>query len=81
MSTRDPNGPTLCKQCLVRTAEDNGSGICFHCRVASVGFSFVGGGRYGRQFFNDSTNTERRAEILGDRVLGVDTEPMSTYGG
>jgi hypothetical protein len=81
MSTRDPNGPTLCKQCLVRTAEDNGSGICFLCRVSSVGFSFVGGGRHGRASFHDSTNTERRAEILGDRVLGVDTEPASNFGG
>ena len=81
MSTRDPNGPTLCKQCLVRTAEDNGSGICFLCRVGSVGFSFRGGGSYGRDSFHDYTNAERRSEILGDRVLGVDTEPMSTYGG
>ena len=80
MSSRDPNGPTLCRQCLVRTAEDNGSEICFHCRVASVGFTFSGGGTYGRGTFHDATITEKRAEILGDRVLGVDTEPSSTYG-
>ena len=80
MSTRDPNGPTLCKQCLVRVAEDNGSGICFLCRVSSVGFSFRGGGGYTRQSFHDSTIAEKRAELLGDRVLGVDVEPSSTYG-
>lgn len=79
MSTRDPNGPCLCGQCLVRVAEDNGSGICYHCRVASVGFSFRGGGGYTRDTFHDYTNAERQAEILGDRVLGVDTEPASNW--
>jgi hypothetical protein len=80
MSTRDPDGPGLCRQCKVRTAEDNGSEICFHCRVATVGFSFQGGGGYTRQSFHDRTIAEKRAEILGDRVLGVDVEPVSTYG-
>jgi len=79
MSTGDPNGPTLCRQCLVRTAEE-GSEICFLCRVGSVGFSFRGGGGYTKQSFHDSTIAERRAEILGDRVLGVDVEPASNYG-
>ena len=80
MSTRDSNGPTLCRECLVRTAEDNGSETCFLCRVSSVGFSFRGGGGYTQQSFHDYTNAERRSEILGDRVLGVDVEPASTYG-
>ena len=80
MSTRDPNGPTLCKECLVRVAEDNDSHICFLCRVGSVGFSFRGGGSYGRESFHNYTNTERRAEILDGRELGVDTEPASNYG-
>ena len=80
VSTRDPNGPTLCRECLNRVAEDNGSEICFHCRVATVGFSFIGGGGYTRQSFHDTTIAEKRAEILGDRVLGVDVEPASNYG-
>jgi hypothetical protein len=79
VSTRDPNGPTLCGECLVRTAEDNGSGICFLCRVASVGFAFRGGGGYTRESFHDYTIAERRAEILDGRELGVDTEPASNY--
>ena len=79
MSTGDPNGPTLCRQCLVRTAED-GTEHCFHCRIASVGFTFTGGGTYGRKTFNDATISERQREILGDRQLGVDVEPASTYG-
>jgi hypothetical protein len=53
---------------------------CFRCRVRSVGFSFRGGGTYGRKSFNDMTIAERRADILGDRVLGVDAEPASTFG-
>jgi len=79
VSTRDPNGPTLCKECLVRVSEDNDTRICFHCRVASVGFAFQGGGGYTRDTFHDYTNAERQAEILGDRVLGVDTEPASNW--
>jgi len=80
VSTRDPNGPTLCRECLVRTACDDNSEICYQCKVASIGFTFSGGGTYGRGSFHDSTIAERRAEILGDRVLGVDVEPSSTYG-
>lgn len=62
-----------------KTAEEDRT-ECFNCRVRSVGFGFSGGGTYGRKSFNDRTLTERRAEILGDRVLGVDVEPSSTYG-
>ena len=81
MSSLDPNGPTLCRQCLVRVAEDaSPEEICFHCRVATVGFTFVGGGGYTRSSFHDRTVTERRAEVLGDRVLGVDAVPASDYG-
>jgi hypothetical protein len=53
---------------------------CFHCRVASVGFAFVGGGGYTRENWNTKTIAEKRADVLGDRVLGVDVEPSSTYG-
>jgi hypothetical protein len=53
---------------------------CFRCRVRSVGFAFSGGGTYGRARFNDMTISERRTAILGDRVLGVDVEPASTFG-
>jgi hypothetical protein len=49
--------------------------------VSTVGFSFRGGGTYGRASFNDMTISERRADVLGDRVLGVDVEPVSTFGG
>lgn len=56
------------------------TGICFNCRVRSVGFSFVGGGGYTRQSFHNSTISEKRREILGDKVLGVDVVPASDFG-
>lgn len=68
-----------CRACNKRLPEE-GSDECFNCRVRTVGFSFVGGGGYTRSTFHDSTIAERRAEILGDRVVGVDVEPASTYG-
>ena len=73
-------GMTLCRQCVVRTEETPGSELCFLCRVRSVAFSFVGGGGYTRHSFHERTNAEARAQILGDRVVGVDVEPASTYG-
>lgn len=54
-------------------------GVCFRCRVRSVGFSFRGA-HYGRKQWNDSTISEKRAEILGDRKLGVDVAPVSDFG-
>jgi hypothetical protein len=68
-----------CHTCNKRLPEE-GSDECFNCRVRSVGFSFVGGGGYTRATFHDHTVAERRADILGDRVLGVDTEPSSNFG-
>lgn len=74
------SGMTLCATCLVRSEETPGSELCFLCRVRSVGFSFVGGGGYTRASFHERTTSERRAEILGDKVVGVDVEPASNYG-
>jgi hypothetical protein len=56
--------------------EDERYGLCFNCRVRTVGFSFVGGGGYTQESFHNSTIAEKRAEILGDRVVGVDCEPV-----
>lgn len=67
-----------CKACNKRLPEE-GSTECFHCRVATVGFNFVGAS-YGRDRFHNATISEKRAEILGDKVLGVDVEPASTFG-
>jgi len=67
-------------RCRCGKDAETGRSECFNCRVRSVGFAFVGGGGYGRDSFHERTNSERRNEILGDRVLGVDVEPASTYG-
>ena len=68
-----------CHVCNKRLPEE-GSDECFHCRVSSVGFSFAGGGGYTRGQWNTKTIAEKRADVLGDRQLGVDTEPSSTFG-
>jgi hypothetical protein len=68
-----------CKVCNKRLPEA-GSDECFNCRVSTVGFTFAGGGGYTRRQWKNSTITEKRADLLGDRKLGVDTEPSSTFG-
>jgi uncharacterized protein (UPF0179 family) len=68
-----------CRTCGRKPAEE-GKQECFRCRVSTVGFRFEGGGGYGRTAFHDRTISERRAEILGDKVVGVDVEPVSTFG-
>ena len=76
--TAHPDGHMKCKTCNKRLPEE-GSTECFNCRVASVGFTFVGGG-YTRDRFHNATIAEKRADVLGDSVLGVDVEPASNYG-
>ena len=64
-----------CQTCFRKEAEPDGD-ECFRCRIRGVGFSFVGGGGYTRESFHERTTNEARREILGDRVVGVDVEPM-----
>jgi hypothetical protein len=68
-----------CRTCNKRLPEPD-SAECFNCRVRTVGFAFVGGGGYTRENWNTRTIAEKRADVLGDRVLGVDVEPASTFG-
>ena len=44
---------------------------CFRCRVSSVGFTFIGGGGYGRQNFTERTNGEYLNENVGDVKEGL----------
>jgi hypothetical protein len=67
-----------CRTCNKRSPEA-GSDICFNCRVRTVGFSFVGGGGYTRAAFHGRTIAEKRAEVLGDKIVGVDVEPASNW--
>lgn len=67
-------------RCACGKIAEEGTSTCFNCRVRSVGFSFVGGGGYTRQSFHNHTIAERRREILGDKVVGVDVVPASEYG-
>jgi len=68
-----------CHTCNKRLPEE-GSDECFNCRVSTVGFNFVGGGGYTRKAFHDRTIAEKRTEVLGDSVVGVDVEPASNFG-
>jgi hypothetical protein len=55
----------ICETCHRKEAE-TGHPECFRCRVASVGFAFVGGGGYGRSTFAARTNNEFLNEFVGD---------------
>lgn len=46
-----------CQDCHLRPAEA-GTDTCFRCRVATVGFTFVGGGGYGRKAYHERTTAE-----------------------
>ena len=54
----------ICETCGAKEAEV-GHPECFRCRVASVGFAFVGGGGYGRETFSKRTNYEFLNETIG----------------
>lgn len=54
----------ICESCGHKEAEA-GRRECFRCRVASVGFAFVGGGGYGREAFSSRTTTEFLNETVG----------------
>lgn len=41
-------------------------GECFRCHVGGIGFTFTGGGQYGRQHWN-TTRREFMAEHVGER--------------
>ena len=59
-----------CQECGTKDAEDS-STTCFRCRVSSVGFTFTGGGGYGRANFNERTNAEYLNENVGDVKQGL----------
>lgn len=69
-----------CKSCGKRKVVEPEHDECYRCRVSTIGFKFVGGGGYTRQSFHDYTTAEKRAEILGDKVVGKDVVPASDYG-
>lgn len=61
----------ICATCGVKQAEE-GHQECFHCRVLSVGFSFVGGGGYGRKIFAARTNQEFINEMVPEGAVPVE---------
>lgn len=72
--------PVLCETCGIKYAEQ-GRPECFHCRVSSVGFGFIGGGGYGREawqrttteFLNENIGFDHADKIRSDQVVRVDS--------
>lgn len=55
------NAPITCACGRDIKASDENSlryGECFHCRIQGTGFTFRGGGSYGREAFSARTNAE-----------------------
>jgi hypothetical protein len=68
--------------CACGRDAEPGKEECFRCRVSTVGFSFVGGGGYGRHAFTERTNAEWLSENVGDVKQGLKDgvlAPMSDY--
>ena len=63
--------------CRCGKEAEQGGDECFRCRVSTVGFSFVGGGGYGREAFHERTTNEFINEHVGDWRSNPDIEPMS----
>lgn len=61
----------ICQECCLRDAEP-GSLECFHCRVASVAFTFTGGGGYGRKNFAARTTEEFKNEFVPEGAEPVE---------
>lgn len=67
-------------RCKCGKKAEEGRDECFLCRVSGVAFTFRGGGGYGREAFHNMTNAEKKAEILGDKIVGRDVVPASEFG-
>ena len=53
----------LCPECEKRRIA-NGHDTCYPCHIRSLGFTYQGGGTYGRSTWNNSTRREREAEAV-----------------
>ena len=55
------------KTCTTCSREhDRDADLCFGCHIKGVGFSFVGGGGYGRKNFHERTT----AEVVREATFG-----------
>jgi hypothetical protein len=52
-------------ECGRQFTEEQSSGEwCFRCKLDGLGFSWVGGGSYGRKAFHDKTIAEAQRDML-----------------
>lgn len=65
-----------CPQCgKARTNEPRPEGHCFACHLKGVGFTWVGGGGYGRENFHNTTIAEETRNIVDkSKAKGVSIE-------
>jgi hypothetical protein len=56
----------FCSTCGQARLDVRDDGECFVCHVRGIGFTFVGGGGYGRHAFHERTTAEALAEHVGD---------------
>jgi hypothetical protein len=51
--------------------------VFFKCKLSSVGFTYKGGGGFGRAAFHEGTNREAEAEIVREAAKnGVEVQPV-----
>jgi hypothetical protein len=54
----------VCDCGRVFTDDESSGDTCFPCKLKGVGFTFAGGGGYGREAFHERTNSEVAREII-----------------
>lgn len=62
----------LCPECAKRRIAE-GHGTCYPCHVRTLGFTFTGGGTYGRETFHDAT--------IGERIREAQSHPNAEHIG
>jgi hypothetical protein len=59
------------------TEAQSSGDVCFKCKLSSVGFTYKGGGGFGRAAFHEGTNREAEAEIVREAAKnGVEVQPV-----
>ena len=63
----------LCPECEKRRIAE-GHDTCYPCHVRGIGFTFTGGGGYGRETFKARTTSEFLRDYAGDPKNNKDME-------
>ena len=66
----------LCPECEKRRIAE-GHSTCFACHVRGIGFTYVGGGAYGKAAFHERTTKEFMEQMVGDPKTNKNLEKIS----